>query len=341
MKMKCRKVETVRTIGLDISKNVFQLHCVDAGGNVMLKRQLRRAEVVRFFAELPMCLVGIEACAGAHACARELIELGHDIRLMPPSYVKPYVRRKKTDAADAAAICEAVTRPSMRFVPVKSEAHQAVLLQHRTRDLLVRQMTQTVNAIRAHLAEFGVVAPLRVQNVDQLLETAAQSVPHHAMEAIDVLARQFSETRARVDEITRRIEQAQKEDPTARRLTSIPGVGAITASAITATTPNVKQFRTARDCAAWMGLTPRQHSSGGCEQMGGISKMGDRYLRKLLYLGALARIRLRRRRGEGDDWIWRLHERKPAKVAAIAIANKMARTIWALLRTGQSYWAAL
>lgn len=201
--MKSREVETVRTIGLDISKNVFQVHGVDAEGQVVLKRQLRWAEVVRFFAELPMSLVGIEACAGAHAWARELIELGHDVRLMPPSYVKPYVRRQKTDAADAAAICEAVTRPSMRFVPVKSEAHQALLLQHRTRDLLVRQMTQTVNAIRAHLAEFGVVAPLGVQNIDQLLETAAQSVPDHAMEAIDVLARQFSETRARVDEITR------------------------------------------------------------------------------------------------------------------------------------------
>lgn len=339
--MKSRKVETVRTIGLDISKNVFQLHGVDAEGQVVLKRQLRRAEVVRFFAELPPCLVGIEACAGAHAWARELTRQGHDVRLMPPSYVKPYVRRQKTDAADAAAICEAVTRPSMRFVPVKSEAHQAILLQHRTRDLLVRQMTQIVNAIRAHLAEFGVVAPLGVQHVDRLLETAAHSVPDHAMEAINVLAGQFNETRARVDEITRRIEQAQKEDATARRLTSIPGVGAITASAITATTPDVTQFRTARDYAAWMGLTPRQHSSGGRERIGGISKMGDRYLRKLLYLGALARIRLRRQRGEGDDWIWRLLERKPAKVAAIAIANKMARTIWALLKTGQSYRAAL
>lgn len=338
--MKCRKVETVRTIGLDISKNLFQLHGVDSEGQVVMQRQLRRAEVVRFFAELPSCLVGIEACAGAHAWARELSRQGHDVRLMPPAYVKPYVRRQKTDAADAAAICEAVTRPSMRFVPVKTEAHQAVLLQHRTRDLLVRQMTQTVNAIRAHLAEFGVVAPAGVRNIDRLLEAAAQSVPEHAMEAIDVLARQFTETRARVDEITRRIEQAQKEDETARRLATIPGVGAITASAISATTPDANQFRTSRDYAAWMGLTPRQHSSGGRERIGHISKMGDRYLRKLLYLGALARIRMRRKRGEGDDWIWRLLERKPAKVAAIAIANKMARTIWALLKTGQSYRAA-
>ena len=340
--MKSRKVETVRTIGLDISRNLFQLHGVDVEGQVVLKRQLRRAEVVRVFAELPPCLVGIEACAGAHAWARELTRQGRDVRLMPPSHVKPHVRRQKTDAA---AICEAVTRPSMRFVPVKSEAHQAVLLQHRTRDLLARQMTQIVNAIRAHLAEFGVVAPLGVQHVDRLLETAAQSVPDHAMEAIKVRAGQFTETRARVDEITQRIEQAQKEDATARRLTPIPGVGAITASAITATTPDVTQFRTARDDAAWMGLTPRQHSSGGRERIGGISKMGDRYLRKLLYLGALARIRLRRQRGEGegegDDWIWRLLERKPAKVAAMAIANKMARTIRALLKTGQSYRAAL
>ena len=229
----------------------------------------------------------------------------------------------------------------MRFVPVKSEAHQALLLQHRTRDLLVRQMTQIVNAICAHLAEFGVVAPLGVQHVDRLLETAAQSVPDHVLDAIKVLAGQFNETRTRVDEITRRIEQALKEDATARRLTSIPGVGTLTASAITATTPDATHFRTARDDAAWMGLTPRQHSSGGRERIGGISKMGDRSLRKLLYLGALARIRLRRRRGEGDDGIWRLLERKPAKVAAIAIANKMARTIWALLKTGQSYRAAL
>ena len=338
--MKSREVETVRTIGLDISKTVFQLHGVDAEGQVVLKRQLRRVEVVRFFADLPMCLVGIEACAGAHARARDLMELGHEVRLKPPACVKPYVPRQKTDAADAAAICEAVTRPSMRFVPVKTEAHQAVLLQHRTRDLLVLQITQVVNAIRAHLAEFGVVAPVGVQNVARFLETAAQSVPGHAMEAIDMLARQFTETRARVDEMTRRIEQAQKTDATARRLTSIPGVGALTASAITATTPDVTQFRTARDYAAWMGLTPRQHSSGGRERIGGISKLGDRYLRKLLYLGALARIRMRRRRREGDDWIWRLLERKPAKVAVIAIANKMARTIWALLKTGQSYRAA-
>ncbi|WP_428541275.1 IS110 family transposase [Profundibacter sp.] len=252
------------------------------------------------------------------------------------SYVKPYIKRQKTDAADAEAICEAVTRPTMRFVPAKTEEHQAILMQHRTRDILVRQVTQIVNAIRSHLAEFGIVAPVGVQNVDRLLEAAAE-LPEQAGVAFDLLSRQFHETRDRVAEITRQIEISQRQDPTARRLTTIPGVGVLTSSAITATTPDVSQFRSARDYAAWIGLTPKQNSSGGRERMGGISKMGDRYIRRLLYLGALARIRTRRRRGEGDDWIWQLLKRKPVKVVAIAIANKMARTIWALLKSGQSY----
>lgn len=258
---------------------------------------------------------------------------------MPPSYVKPYIKRQKTDAADAEAICEAVTRPTMRFVPVKTEEHQATLLQHRTRDILLRQMTQIVNAIRSHLAEFGIVAPVGVQNVDRLLETIAE-LPAQAGIAFDLLSRQFHETRDRAAEITRQIENSQQQDPTARRLTTIPGVGVLASSAITATTPDVSQFRCARDYAAWIGLTPKQSSSGGRERMGGISKMGDRYIRRLLYLGALARIRTRRRRGEGDDWIWQLLERKPVKVVAIAIANKMARTIRALLKSGESYQPA-
>ena len=332
-------MDEITTIGIDLAKNVFQFHGVDADGRVILRRQLKRGEVLKFCAQLPACLIGMEACAGAHYWARELIALGHDVRLMPPSYVKPYVRRGKTDAADAEAICEAVTRPSMRFVPVKSEEQQAVLMAHRTRDFLVRQLTQIGNSIRAHLGEFGFVAPKGVHNVEALLDAVEEKrlLPAPALKPLKLLSAQFKETRARVEQITRTIEAAQRNDAKAKRLATIPGVGTLTSSVVAATAPDVSNFRSARDFSAWLGLTPKPHSSGGKEHLGRISKMGNRYIRRLLYLGAMAQISARRKRNPGEDWLWGMLQRKPVKLVAIALANRMARTIWALLKTGESY----
>ena len=297
-------MEQPTTIGIDLAKTVFQVHGVDAAGAAVVKRKLRRGQVLEVFARLDPCLVGMEACAGAHYWARELTALGHEVRIMPPSYVKPYVKRGKTDAADAEAICEAVTRPTMRFVPVKSAERQAALLDHKTRDFLVRQRTQLVNTIRAHLSEFGIVVAKGIHNVERLL-TAAGDLPDAARPAVDLLAEQLRQTQEKIETVTTELEAAQKDDPLARRLATIPGVGTITASAIAATTPEVDTFRSARDYAAWLGLTPQPHSSGGKERLGRISKAGNRYLRRLLYLGAMAQISARRRGGPGTDWLWR------------------------------------
>jgi transposase len=332
-------MEQRTSIGIDLAKNVFQIHGVDARGAIILKRKLRRGQVLEFFARRERCLVGMEACAGAHYWARELQKLGHEVRIMPPAYVKPYVKRGKTDAADAEAICEAVTRPTMRFVPVKSAERQAALLDHKTRDFLIRQRTQLVNTIRAHLSEFGIVVAKGIHNVERLL-AAADELPAAARPSIDLLADQLRETQERIDAATARIEAAQEADELARRLATIPGVGAVTASAIAVTTPEVENVRSARDCAAWLGLTPQPHSSGGKERLGRISKAGNRYLRRLLYLGAMARISARRRRKPGDDWLWRMLERKPVKVVAVALANRMARVAWALIAKGESCRAA-
>lgn len=332
------------TIGLDLAKNVFQVHGVDAEGMIVCRRQLRRPQVLVFFSRLAPCLVAMEACAGAHYWARELTAVGHEVRLMPPAYVKPYVKRGKTDAVDAEAICEAVTRPTMRFAPVKSADRQAALLDHKTRDFLIRQRTQTVNAIRAHLGEFGIVVAKGIHNVDRLLE-AACDVPPAARPALDTLAGQLRDGQARIGEVTARINALQSEDALARRLGSVPGVGTISSSAFAATTPDVSAFRRARDYGAWLGLTPRAHSSGGKERLGRISKAGNRYLRRLLYLGAMAQISARRGRREGPagqtpDWLDRMLAHKPVKVVAVALANRMARTIWALIARGSSYRAA-
>ena len=332
-------MEQRTSIGIDLAKNVFQIHGIDAQGEIALKRKLRRGQVLEFFARREPCLVGMEACAGAHYWARELQKLGHEVRIMPPAYVKPYVKRGKTDAADAEAICEAVTRPTMRFVPVKSAERQAALLDHKTRDFLIRQRTQLVNTIRAHLSEFGIVVAKGIHNVERLL-AAADELPSAARPAVDLLADQLRETQERIEAATSRIAAAQEGDELARRLATIPGVGAVTASAIAVTTPEVDNFRSARDYAAWLGLTPQPHSSGGKERLGRISKAGNRYLRRLLYLGAMARISARRRRGPGADWLWRMLERKPVKVVAVALANRMARIVWALIATGDSYRAA-
>lgn len=325
-------------IGIDLAKSVFQVHGVSKDGTVLLRRQLRRSQVLTLFSRLEPCLIGMEACAGAHYWARELSELGHEVRLMPAAYVKPYVKRGKTDRADAEAICEAVPRPTMRFVPVKSAEGQAALLDHKARDFLIRQQTQTVNAIRAHLAEFGIIVAKGIHNVDRLL-AATEDIPQTARLALNLLADQLRDLRARIETVTKRIEAAQKDDPLARRLATIPGLGPIASSAFAVTTPDVAAFRSARDYSAWLGLTPKPHSSGGKERLGRISKAGNRYLRRLLYLGAMARIAARRRGRPGFDWLWGMLQRKPVTVVAVALANRMARVVWALIRTGEIYRA--
>ncbi len=282
-------------IGLDLAKNVFQVHGVSANGTVVCRRQLRRAQLLMFFSRLKPCLVGMEACAGAHHWGREIAALGHEVRLMPPAYVKPYVKRGKTDAVDAEAICEAVTRPTMRFVPVKSAEIQAALLDHKTRDFLVRQRTQIINAIRAHMGEFGIVVAKGIQNIERLI-AAARNVPDAARAAVDIRAEQLQDTQNRIDAVTARIAESQADDPLARRLATVPGVGAISSSAFAAScqrrafgvTPDVSAFRSGRDYAAWLGLTPRAYSSGGKERLGRISKAGNRYLRAVTLSGARA-----------------------------------------------------
>lgn len=335
-------MEKIAVVGVDLAKNVFQIHAVGDDGSLAVRRSLRRAQFLAFFSRLEPCLIGMEACGGAHCWARELARLGPQVRLMPPSYVKPYVKRGKTDAADAEAICEAVTRPSMRFVPIKSEEQQSILVAHRTRDFLVRQLTQTTNALRAHMAEFGIVTAKGAHNVGRLLQLIDEAaLPNTARDAIRLLVTQFAELQTKVDAISMEIRKLAMADETARRLQTIPGVGPITASVLTATLPDASGFKSSRDLSAWIGLTPKPHSSGGREKLGGISKMGNRYIRKLLYLGAMGVMIARRRQVAGDDWLWKIMERKPMKLAAIAVANRMARTVWALLRTGQSYRPAV
>ena len=292
----------ITTVGLDLAKSVFQVHAVDAEGVVVVRRQVRRAQLLLFFSRLRPCLIGMEACAGAHHWGRELAKLGHEVRLIPPSYVKPFVRRGKTDAADAEAICTAVIQPTMRFVPIKTEAQQAVLMQHRARDFLVRQLTQLANAIRAHLGEFGLVVPKGVHNMGRLIAAAeAADLPVQARIPLDLLAGQFRDTRERIDTVTAQIREAAEADATMCRLQTMPGIGPITASVLVATLPDVSAFRTSRDLSAWLGLTPKPHSSGGKERLGSISKMGNRYIRRLLYLGAKSRAGRRLARAPDHD----------------------------------------
>jgi transposase len=324
------------TVGIDLAKSVFQVHGVDNSGKVLVRRQLRRGQLLAFFEKLPRCLIGMEACAGSHDWGRRLQEMGHDVRLMPPSYVKPYVKRGKTDAADAAAICEAVTRPCMRFVAIKSEACSSALVLHRTRDFLVRQRTQIGNAIRAHMAEFGIITAKGAQNVNRLKELLDR-LPEAARRAVGLLFDQIAETNKRIEQLTGDIEEIHEQSETSQRLVTIPGVGMLSATIIAATTPDVSNFDSARDYAAWLGLTPKPHSTGGKQKVGRISKMGNRYIRRLLYLGAMAQIMVRRRRGLGADWLSGMLTRKKTKVAAIALAHPMARTIFAVLRDGTRY----
>lgn len=327
-------------IGLDLAKNVFQVHGIDAIGSVTVRRSLRRAQVERFFAGLSPCVVGMEACGGAHHWARLLQQQGHEVRMMPAHYVKPYVKRNKTDGRDAEAICEAMSRPTMRFVAVKSEAAQATLALHRTRAMLVRQRTMAANALRAGLSEFGIVAAPGYRGLHQLLQGLAAAdcpLPATARMALSLLAVQWESVDGAVRELERQIARTAREDAAARRLMEIPGVGPIGASAVIAKVADAGAFRSARDFAAWLGLTPRQSGSGGKQRSGAISKQGDRMLRQLLIMGATARLARARIGGKADPWLLALLARRPFKVAAVALAAKMARIIWALLKTGERY----
>ncbi|CCW19630.1 Mobile element protein [Sphingobium indicum BiD32] len=335
--------QEIVVIGLDLAKNVFQIHAIDAQGQPVVRRQLRRAEVLKFFAKLPPCLVGMEACASAHYWGREIGALGHRVRLMPPAYVKPYVKRGKTDAADAEAICEAVTRPTMRFVAVKSEEQQAALMLHKTRDLLVRQRTMLINALRAHLGEYGIVkaqGPAGVNSLLALVQEAQDAVPVHAQSALRSIVAQFHALVREIGHLEKQILDWHRHDEVSQRLATVPGIGPITASAIAATVPDASIFRSGRQFAAWLGLTPRPHSSGGKERLGGITKQGDGYLRRLLVVGATAVTRMTRKDRAKQPWLARLLATKPAKIASVALANKTARIAWVIMSRGEVYRSA-
>ncbi|MDN4633997.1 IS110 family transposase [Sphingomonas sp. PsM26] len=330
----------VTTIGLDIAKNVFQVHGVDADGAAVVRQRLTRGRMLKFFAKLPRCLIGIEACATSHFWARELVALGHDVKLMPAQYVKPYVKRGKNDAADAEAICEAVTRPTMRIVGIKSPEQQTAMMLHRVRLILNRQRTQLSNAMRAHLAEFGIAAIGR-NGIEQLLDVIADPtdgrVPADARFCLEMLAAQLRIVKEQILENDRRILASARETELGRRLMEIPGVGPLLASAIVATVPDPAIFRSGRNLAAWIGLVPRQNSSGGKERLGSITKAGHQYLRQMLIVGAVAVVRYAERNGAKRPWLVQLLARRKAKVAAVALANKNVRMIWAMMASGERY----
>jgi len=331
----------VSTIGLDLAKHVFQVHGVDERGAVIVRRRLRRSEVLKYFARLEPTIVGMEACSTSHHWARELRALGHEVRLMPAQYVKAYVKRQKNDAADAAAICEAVSRPSMRFVPVKTAEQQAALMLHRARDLLVRQRTMLINSLRAHLAEFGVIearGPSRIVPLVTAIENGDAPVPELARRALLPLIAQLRASETQIDAIDAEILGWHQASDTSRRLATIPGIGPVIASAIAASVPDPSAFATGRQFAAWLGLVPRQTSTGGKPRLGRISKQGDANLRRLLIIGAQSVLRWARP-GKSNAWIIALLGRRPRKVAAVALANKMARIAWALMARGERYRA--
>jgi transposase len=333
----------ITTIGLDIAKNVFQVHGIDAAEKVVVRKQLRRSQVLAFFKALPPCLIGMEACATAHYWGREFTKLGHQVRLMPAKDVKAYVKRNKNDAADAEAICEAVRRPTMRFVQIKSPEQQGRLMQHRARDLLIRQRTQVINALRAHLAEFGITAAQGNAGLKELLAIIAgdedERLPADAHAVLIVLAAELQAMQTLIASIEKRIMTQHRANKESQRVETIPGIGVIGATAIAATVPDPKIFRSGRDFAAWIGIVPRQDSTGGKQKLGPISKQGDRYLRRILIVGAISVLRRARENPAKYPWLTQLLVRRPFKVVAVALANKMARMAWALLAHGGTYRA--
>ena len=334
-------MKQVTTIGLDIAKSVFQVHGVDTGGKVVIRQKLSRGRLLEFFGRLPRCLVGIEACASSHHWARELIALGHEVKLMPAQYVKPYVKRGKNDAADAEAICEAVTRPTMRFVGIKTPEQQSIMMLHRVRLILMRQRTQLSNALRSHLAEFGIVSPVGREGLDRLLAVVADPdngrLPAEARASLEMLAVQLEGVKAQILANDRRIIASARATEVGRRLLEGPGIGPVLASAFVASVADPAIFGSGRDLAAWIGLVPRQNSSGGKERLSSITKAGNGYLRQILVAGAMAVIRHAQRHAERRPWLVQLLARRVKKVAAVALANKTARIVWALMSSGERY----
>jgi transposase len=336
-----KEVEQAITIGLDIAKHVFQVHGADAAGHVLFRKRITRMKLLGFLAAQAPCVVVMEACAGAHYWAREIGTLRHHVRLIAPAYVKPFIRRQKNDAADAEAICEAAQRPNMRFVPVKSEEQQANGIVFRARNLLVRQRTQCVNALRGHLTEYGYIFPKGITHVESLValvEDLQSPLPDSVHVILKLLVDNFTALEAQIATLDAEINQRSKSDPTARRLMTIPGVGPITSTAITALVPAAEGFPAGRDFAAWLGLTPLQKSTGSKQKLGAVSKRGERTIRRLLIIGASAVVRQASRRGAPKgSWLAQMLARKPKMLVTVALANKMACIIWALLVKGGTY----
>jgi len=336
-------VSEVSIIGLDIAKHVFQVHGADASGRAVMRRKISRVKVLAFFASQPRCTVALEACGSAHHWAREIAKLGHAVKLIAPIYVKPFVKRQKNDAADAEAICEAAQRPSMRFVAVKSEEQQAGAMLFRARDLLVRQRTQLINAVRGHMAEFGWIAPKgswhRKALADQIQDEGT-CLPEAARKVLTLMLDSLTSLDGQIAELDQEIARRAREDAAARRLMTLPGIGPITATAIAALAPPAETFARGRDFSAWLGLTPLQKSTGGKQQLGRISKMGERSIRRLLIIGASAVVRQACRHGAPKgSWLEQMLTRKPRMLVTVALANKMARIVWALLTKGEDYKA--
>jgi transposase len=327
-------------IGVDLAKNYFQIHALESEGGPAMSRKLTRPKMREFFSRIEPCVVGMEACGSAHYWARELRAMGHEALLMPPSYTKPYVKRGKNDAVDAAACCEAMSRPGMRFVPVKSAEQQATLMLHKTRELLVKQRTMCVNALRAHLSEFGIIVAKGIGRVDDLLDLAESdaTLPVHARAVVKILTRQLEGLDASINDLESEIASAHAKNEMSRLLDQVPGIGKLIASVISASVPDPNVFKSGRDFAAWLGLTPRQNSSGGKQTLGAITKQGNRYIRKLLVLGATSLLNVvGKRKGALRDWIVALLAKKPARLVTVALANKLARILWAMMKTGEAF----
>ena len=327
-------------IGVDLAKNYFQVHALESYDGRCVTRKLRRQDFLAFFSQIEPCFVGMEACGSSHYWARELMAMGHEARLVPPIYVKPYVKRGKNDAADAAAICEAMSRPGMRFVPVKSAENQAALALHKTRDLLVKQRTMNVNSLRGLFSEFGVVVAKGIGRVADLIENAKEdaTLPEAVKDLVKTYVEVLNAIETQIAALGDGIEKAHAQSEQSRLIAQVPGVGKIAASVIIASLPDPHIFKTGRDLAAWLGLTPRQNSSGGKEKLGAITKKGNAYIRRLLVLGATSLLRVvGKRQGALRDWIVALSTRKPARLVTVALANKLARIIWAMMTNGETF----